>query len=159
MPAEPQAAEGRGQRAQPSYDFLDSYAPGAGEEDGADAETPAAAQSATSAHEPPDESTWFLERAVQLFNAIEFPRRVAGVARSLGVPEISVQAAEHLGSVVRILVAWELCWYRYEVDMSVENATVEAIGQGTELSELSREERVANALAADTGELQFTGPA
>ncbi len=57
------------------------------------------------------------ELAVAAFNASEFPRRMAGVARSLGEPEVTVRSAEHLESIVRIVVAWELCWYRYEVDL------------------------------------------
>jgi hypothetical protein len=97
-----------------------------------------------------------LERAVAAFNLSEFPRRVAGVARSLGAPEVSVRSAEHLSSVVRIVVAWELCWYRYEVDLSdgLEEACV--IGQGTELAELPREDRLANATADEAGALALT---
>ncbi len=91
------------------------------------------------------------ERAVYAFNASEFPRRVAGVARSLGEPVISVRSAEHLESVVRIVVAWELCWYRYEVDLGEEPVAAQATGQGTELSELAREECEGNATAAPSG--------
>jgi len=93
-----------------------------------------------------------LELAVEAFNGSEFPRRVAGVARSLGEPLVSVRSAEHLASVVRIVVAWELCWYRYEVDLSDEGVAV-AAGQGTELDQLSREEREGNATALASGTL------
>ncbi len=135
------------------YDFLDSYDA---------AGSPAAAGSApvralVTPVEPAevDESGWYLQRAVELFNQSEFPRRVAGVARSLGAAEVSVRAAEHLESVVLIVVAWELCWYRYEVDLSVEGAQATVLAQGTELSELSRDERLVNAVASDTGELSL----
>ena len=50
------------------------------------------------------------------------PRRVAGVARSLGAPAVTVRALEDSGSTVAIVVAWELCWYRYEVDLGDEAA-------------------------------------
>jgi hypothetical protein len=93
------------------------------------------------------------EQAVMAFNVSEFPRRVAGVARSLGAPEVSVSSAEHLASVVRIVVAWELSWYRYEVDLSDGPAEARVIGQGTELSELDRDERLSNAVADDGGRL------
>jgi hypothetical protein len=93
------------------------------------------------------------EQAVMVFNVSEFPRRVAGVARSLGAPEVSVSSAEHLASVVRILVAWELSWYRYEVDLSDPPAEARVIGQGTELSELAHDERLSNAVADDGGRL------
>jgi hypothetical protein len=93
------------------------------------------------------------ERAAEIFNASEFPRRIAGVARSLGTPVVSVRSAEHLSTIVRIVVAWELSWYRYEVDLGEEPAVAVAIGQGTELDELEREEREGNAVALDTGAL------
>jgi hypothetical protein len=93
----------------------------------------------------------YLDLAVDAFNASEYPRRVAGVARSLGEPVVSVRSAEHLESIVRIVVAWELCWYRYEVDLGEEPVVAEAAGQGTELSELEREEREGNAVAGAGG--------
>src|SRR3954447_19830418 len=94
-----------------------------------------------------------LVQAVDAFNASEYPRRVAGVARSLGEPVVSVRSAEHLESIVRIVVAWELCWYRYEVDTGEEPVFAQAVGQGTELEQLSREEREGNALAGPAGTL------
>jgi hypothetical protein len=93
--------------------------------------------------------------AVEVFNSSEYPRRLAGVARSLGVPTINVRPAEHLASVVRIMVAWELCWYRYEVDLSEPAAETRILAQGTELEELAREERVGNATADDSGALSL----
>jgi hypothetical protein len=95
----------------------------------------------------------YAREALDVFNASEFPRRVAGVIRSLGDPLVTVRSAEHLASVVRIVVAWELCWYRYEVDLSEPVAEAEVIAQGTELAELPREDRMANAFASDTGTL------
>ncbi len=93
----------------------------------------------------------YSELAVAAFNASEFPRRVAGVARSLGEPVVNVSSAEHLESIVRIVVAWELCWYRYEVDVGEEPASALACGQGTELEELERWEREGNAVATEAG--------
>ncbi len=98
----------------------------------------------------------YVEQAIAVFNASEFPRRVAGVARSLGAPAVSVRSAEHLDSVVSIVVAWELCWYRYEVDLSEPLAEAQAIAQGTELGELAREDRLANAAAAESGTLSLS---
>ena len=85
------------------------------------------------AGEPPQPPSPYVEEAIAVFNASEFPRRVAGVARSLGAPEVNIRSAEHLDSVVSIVVAWELCWYRYEVDLSEPVAVAQAIAQGTEL--------------------------
>jgi len=96
-----------------------------------------------------------LGQAIAAFNASEFPRRVAGVARSLGAPEVSVRIAEHADSVVAIVVAWELCWYRYEVDLDEQPPEARAVAQGTELAELAREDRLANALAGESGTLSL----
>ena len=98
-----------------------------------------------------------LDRALELFNLSEYPRRVAGVARSLGPPEINVRSAEHAASVVRIVVAWELCWYRYEVDLDEPERGTSVISQGTELGELEREDRVCNGLADDSGRVSLSG--
>ncbi len=95
----------------------------------------------------------YAQQAVAVFNASEFPRRVAGVARSLGAPAVTVRSAEHLSSVVSIVVAWELCWYRYEVDLSEAVVEAQVIAQGTELAELAREDRLANAAAGASGML------
>jgi hypothetical protein len=97
----------------------------------------------------------YLEEALAVFNESAFPRRVSGVARSLGAPVVNVRSAEHLASVVRIVVAWELCWYRYEVDLSEEAPVAQVLQQGTELSELSSEEQDANASALPSGLLAF----
>jgi hypothetical protein len=116
---------------------------------------PAAARSETyAAQEIPSE---YVQHAVAVFNASEFPRRVAGVSRSLGAPMVTVRSAEHLDSVVWIVVAWELCWYRYEVDISEPVVEALVLAQGTELSELAREDRVGNAAAVESGMLVLAG--
>jgi hypothetical protein len=154
------------------YDLLgglsNSDAPGAGETLDRDRD-PLQPVAATQAHElgewdhvtdvdfqpapPAAGPPSYVQQALDAFNASEFPRRVAGVARSLGPPSVTARSAEHLDSVVTIVVAWELCWYRYEVDLSESGAEAQAIGQGTELDELAREDRLANAGASDSGEL------
>jgi hypothetical protein len=119
---------------------------------------PAPAAAAWETPAAPEQALPYALEALEVFNASEFPRRVAGVIRSLGDPLVTVRSAEHLASVVRIVVAWELCWYRYEVDLSESLAEAQVIAQGTELAELPREDRMANALAADTGALTLAGP-
>jgi len=109
------------------------------------------AEEARARHAP--EHAALLEQAVAVFNDSEFPRRMAGIARSLGVPSASVRVAEHLATAVRIVVAWELCWYRYEVDFSEHPAIMRALEQGTALEQLGPDERVANAVFAESGAL------
>jgi hypothetical protein len=164
--------------AQAPYDFLDSHggatvpvsartqeaglAPSAGDVEITQATT-ADATTAGQPHTPgggdvahtpapaaPDSQ---LERAVAAFNASEHPRRVAGVGRALGPPAVSVRHSEHAPSVATIVIAWELCWYRYEVDLDQTPPAALVVAQGTELGELMREECVANALADESGTL------
>ena len=89
------------------------------------------------------------------FNSSAYPRRVASLARSLGAPEVSVQI-DHDLRVAWILVAWELCWYRYRIDLDEEQPEVTAAAQGTELSELGAEEREGNAVADERGGLTLS---
>jgi hypothetical protein len=129
-----------GEEAQP-FDFLD-----AGEAHGA---SPAA-------HEPPIQPTSAgpLQSAVDVFNLGEYPRRVASLTRSLGAPEVTVRPGEAVASSIVIVLAWELCWYTYEVDLDdMQGPEARALAQGTELSELGSEDRLANALADQRGAL------
>lgn len=91
--------------------------------------------------------------AVDLFNASEHRRTISGVGRSLGIPSVSVRPSDERASVVNVVVAWELCWYRYEVDLSDDQPSVRAVGQGYELDELGAEERDPNAVADPDGVL------
>jgi hypothetical protein len=140
------AAEGDRESPGEPYDFLE----GSGGELGAPGEEPPAGE--------PRRPRSEVERALDLFNASEYPRRMAGVARSLGAPEVNARSAEHARSVVRIVVAWELCWYRYEVDLDEPEVGARAAGQGTELEELAREDRRVNAVADDSGALSLSAP-
>lgn len=91
--------------------------------------------------------------AVDAFNSSEHPRTVAGVARSLGLPIVSVRPVASHPSVVQIVVAWELCWYRYEFDLADESGGVRLSSQGQELEELEESEREPNVLCDEHGSL------
>ena len=108
-----------------------------------------------SVHAVPTNADLKIARAVELFNASEHPRTVSGVARSLGAPVVAVRPSQTEGSVVLIVVAWELSWYRYEVDLGNEAAGVRVAEQGSELSELDREDQTANAAADEAGRLHL----
>lgn len=90
--------------------------------------------------------------AIEHFNHSEHPRTVAGVARSLGAPVVVARALEEPANIVTIVISWELCWYRYEVDL--DGGAVRTAGQGYELEELEPADRVeANAIADEYGTL------
>jgi hypothetical protein len=140
-----------------SYDFLDAIA---STPEGQS--TAATASSEALSHTPPPAPALTagevkVERALEVFNAGEHPRRVAGVARSLGEPAVAARPLADSGSVVSIVVAWELSWYRYEVDLGDEAAGAQVAAQGTELGELAEEDRLVNATADERGELWRVG--
>ncbi len=91
--------------------------------------------------------------AIEVFNNSEHRRTVAGVARSLGAPNVSIHPNEEHSSRVDIVAAWELCWYRYEVDLSDEVPLVRVAARGYELDELSSHEREPNAAYDEHGAL------
>ena len=102
----------------------------------------------------PDPANEPLRAALDVFNASEYPRRVASLTRSLGAPEVTVRAGEAVASSIVIVLAWELCWYTYEVDLEdMQGAQARPIAQGTELSELGPEDRLANGIADERGAL------
>ncbi len=83
--------------------------------------------------------------AVETFNRSEHPRTMAGIARSLGVPSVTIRPDAGRASLVFITVAWELSWYRYEVDLADEDEPVRISHQGGDLAELLPDERRPNA--------------
>ena len=103
-------------------------------------------------HAVPTDTTGQLARAVALFNESEHPKTIAGVIRSLGAPYVRL-APSHEELVVEVLVAWELCWYRFEADLDGE--AVRRRAQGYELSELTAELGDANAAADPDGTLSL----
>ena len=78
-------------------------------------------------------------RALELFNASEHPRTVAGIARTLGTPHASASTSKSSAAEVLLTVAWELSWYQFGVDLSDGREPVRPRNQGQELSELPPE--------------------
>jgi hypothetical protein len=106
-----------------------------------------------SVHGVPTNAELKVARAMELFNASPQIRTVSGVARSLGAPIVSARPSKTEGSVVTIVVAWELSWYRFEVDLGNEAAGVRVTAQGSELSELDTIDQTPNAAADEFGRL------
>src|SRR5205809_5659926 len=117
--AVPQAEHG------PEPAFGNGDDPGAGWEREAAAEVPAD-RAAARPKDPrhvraiPTNAQVKVERAIEVFNASEQPRTIAGIARSLGEPWVSVTPAAAAPSEVSVVVAWELSWYHYRVDLGAE---------------------------------------
>jgi hypothetical protein len=119
---------------------------------------PAPARHERHVHAVPASTEMKHARALELFNISEHPRTVAGISRSLGAPLVAVRADAVQPSVVTIVVAWELSWYRYELDLADEGSGVRVAAQGQELEELTEEEQVGNALADPQGLLGLPTP-
>ena len=106
--------------------------------------------------EPPEpESPRTPERvcrlALEFFNATDQPRKVAGLMRSLGEPQVSVSADPASGEA-HVTVAWELSWYRWRVEPTGE---VRQVAKGSEVDELPAEAREWNASTIEEGRLRL----
>lgn len=101
-------------------------------------------------HGVPTNAELRLERAVEMYNASGLPHRMAGITRSLGAPVVAVMASPNESGIVRITVAWELAWYRFEVDLGDSDGGVRPVARGNELRELDQVElQPTNALSED----------
>jgi hypothetical protein len=85
--------------------------------------------------------------ALDVFNASQEVRKVAGLRRSLGEPRVSVRDGSAGNRI--ITVAWDLSWYQW----SVLGDSIREVGKGNEISELPIEDREWNAAAAEDGTL------
>ena len=92
-----------------------------------------------------------VERALDLFNGSSHQRTVAGLARTLGKPWISAMPDPAQASAVSVLVAWELSWYRYRVDLGDEADPVMMLDKGEELDQIEESLRAWNAVLDTDG--------
>jgi hypothetical protein len=79
-----------------------------------------------------------VERALDLFNGSSHQRTIAGLARTLGMPFVSAQPDTAQGSQVSVVVAWELSWYRYRVDLGDEADPVMMLDKGEEIEQIDQ---------------------
>jgi hypothetical protein len=94
-----------------------------------------------------------VERALELFNNSEHMRTTSGIARTLGEPWVSASPVPDAPSEVSIVVAWELSWYRFRVDLGDADDPVTLLSKGQELHELDETMREWNATALPDGRL------
>lgn len=86
-----------------------------------------------------------VERALELFNGSEHQRTVVGLARTLGPPWITALPDLKQQSAVTLVVAWELSWYRYRIDLGDEVDPVVMLEKGEEIEEIEEQLREWNA--------------
>jgi hypothetical protein len=92
-----------------------------------------------------------VDRALELFNRSGHQRTIAGLARTLGPAWVSAQPDTAQSSAVSLLVAWELSWYRYRVDLGDEADPVEMLDKGEEMDQIDQSLRDWNAALDDHG--------
>lgn len=94
-----------------------------------------------------------VERALELFNSSEHQRTMAGLTRSLGAPWAMAWPDPDAPSTVTVIVAWELSWYRYRVDLGDADQPVLLLEKGEELDQLEEPRRDWNAACLPDGRL------
>lgn len=100
-----------------------------------------------------------VERALELFNGSEHQRTVAGLTRSLGFPWATAVPDPGAPSAVTVVVAWELSWYRYRVDLGDTSDPVALQEKGDELNDIDEALRRWNAGLDEEGRLVVEGGA
>ena len=101
----------------------------------------------------PTNSQVKVERVLEVFNASKHRRTVAGLSRTLGPPWVSAAPEPESPSYVTIVVAWELSWYRYTVDLGDAQDPVSLAAKGHELEELDPGDRDWNGAVTPEGGL------
>jgi hypothetical protein len=93
-----------------------------------------------------------LVEAADLFNSSAYRRTVAGIAKSLGPPSVSIVPLSGVSGEMIVTVAWEISWYQYRV--TPESAQpVRLAERGHDVSELEGSFQAWNAQLADDGRL------
>ncbi len=94
-----------------------------------------------------------IERALELFNGSEHHRTVAGLVRTLGSPWVTALPDLDQPSAVTVVVAWELSWYRFRIDLGDEQDPVVLLEKGEEVGEIEEPLRDWNATIDAGGRL------
>ena len=94
-----------------------------------------------------------VERALERFNNSEHARSTAGIMRSLGAPWVAAAPDLAAPSQVDILIAWELSWYRYRVDLGDAGEAVTLLAKGEELDQIEGDPPEWNVEASSDGRL------
>jgi hypothetical protein len=96
------------------------------------------------------ESELAIVESADLFNASQYRRTVAGIAKSLGDPQVSIVALSGVNPELVVTVAWDISWYQYRV--SFDSAQPVRLEQrGHDLDELDATFTGWNAHLDETG--------
>ncbi len=93
-----------------------------------------------------------LVEAADLFNQSDFRRTVAGVAKSLGEPKVSIVPLAGVNAETVLTFAWDITWYQYRVTPDAAQP-VRIADRGHDLAEVEPAYAQWNARFDDTGRL------
>ena len=72
--------------------------------------------------------------AADRFNSSQYRRTVGGIAKSLGLPSVSIHTLSGVNADVVVTIAWEISWYQYRI--TADSAPVRLAERGHDPSEL-----------------------
>ena len=72
--------------------------------------------------------------AADRFNSSQYRRTVGGIAKSLGLPSVSIHALSGVNADVVVTIAWEISWYQYRV--TADSAPVRLAERGHDPADL-----------------------
>jgi len=93
-----------------------------------------------------------LVEAAELFNATQFRRTIAGVARALGDPQASITPLSGVHSEMVLTFAWDISWYQYRVSPE-SSQPVRVAERGQDIADLDPSYQHWNATVTEDGRL------
>ena len=72
--------------------------------------------------------------AADRFNSSQYRRTVGGIARSLGLPSVSIVPLSGVTADVVVTIAWEISWYQYRI--TADSAPIRLAERGHDPAEL-----------------------
>jgi hypothetical protein len=90
--------------------------------------------------------------AADIFNASDYRRTVAGIAKSLGEPKASIVQLPGVNAETLVTVAWDISWYQYRVSPDASQQ-VRLAERGQDLSDLEGAYTAWNAHLDENGRL------
>ena len=93
-----------------------------------------------------------LVEAAELFNATQFRRTIAGVARALGDPHASITPLSGVHSEMVLTFAWDISWYQYRVSPE-SSQPVRVAERGQDIADLDPSFQQWNATVTDDGRM------
>ncbi len=91
-----------------------------------------------------------LVEAAELFNATQFRRTIAGVAKALGEPQASISVLSGVNSEMVLTFAWDISWYQYRVSPE-SSQPVRVAERGHDIADLDPSFQQWNATVTEDG--------